>query len=101
MSGENRENGRALRLFVEARQTKHNSLTEASLPKDEFAEILVRGDQQGISLVSPLQNHLVRYAGLRLGDVEHLEACSPQELHDGAIHALIAEQRHAASPGTE
>ena len=65
------------------------------LSEDEFAEVLVRGHENGTAGVRFVQDLLVNDAGCQLGDVQHLVAVPAQTLHHGPLDAFIRKQIHA------
>jgi hypothetical protein len=65
--------------------------------KDELAEILVQGNEHRSAFVRLSEHGVVRHAGRRLGDVNHLVPVRPKLLYDRAIYALVADEVHAAT----
>jgi len=65
------------------------------LPEYQFAEVLVRREQQGTSVVGLLEDFLIGSPGGQFGHVEDIVAVMSESFHHRAIHAFIREQVHA------
>lgn len=61
----------------------------------QFAEVLVRREQQGTLVVGLLEDLLIGSPGGQFGHVEDIVAVMPESFHHRAIHAFIREQVHA------
>jgi hypothetical protein len=75
-------------------ETTLNALN-ASLPENEFAEVLVRRDQERTPRVRLLQDNLVWNARGQFRDVPDVVAIVPESLHHCSVNAFICQQVHA------
>ena len=71
-------------------------MRHAFLAKHQFTEILIRGDKHRTPLVGRMQHLFVVDPCDRLGHIENIVAICAQPFDDGAIHALIGGEFHAA-----
>lgn len=64
---------RRLQVVCEPRQPEQDHASvDAVLPKDEVAEVLVRGDQQRPDVVGPLQHRVIIHSRIQLCDILYL-----------------------------
>lgn len=93
--------GNELRL-VERGQPRQSDQQDAGvyqpLPKDEFAEILVLGQEQRRFFVGDLKHLVIGNTRVHLANRQDLMTIRPQ-LHDGGgVDILVGQQAHAACP---
>ncbi len=94
--------GHELGLLVPAKplQThKQYACMEATLPKDQFAEVLVAGHQQGTKAIRLRQYALIRQTRRELGDIGDIVTVFAERFYDAPVDALITVKVQAASPG--
>lgn len=85
-----------LRHIRQTRQPEqHNSGMGSPLPEYQFAEVLVRREQQRTSVVGLLEDLLISSTGGHIGHIEYVVAITPESFHHRAIHAFIRQQVHA------
>lgn len=79
---------------------KNHALMDERSSEDQFAEILVFGDEHGpVGICSP-EDDLVGDTRLHFSDRNHFMTGLAQFLDNTAVEVFVGEEFHAAWPGT-
>ena len=66
-------------------------LTFSGACENQFAEVLVRGNQHRFGLEREGRDILIHQSRRKLGDIGDIVASRTEPLHDGTVEALISE----------
>jgi hypothetical protein len=87
--------------WIDSRKAQEqDSLGGLTFPKNELAEIFVRGYQEPTLRKREGQNLWIRHAGPKLGDIGDIEAECPESFDDLAIDTLVREKVHPTVLGS-
>jgi hypothetical protein len=78
---------------------KNDTGGRETLAENEFAEVLVGGQEQDISLLCESEDIGVAAAGSFLGEVDDREALYPKGVNDLLVDPFVGDDSHAAGRG--
>lgn len=89
MIGDNSRHDRSLDIRVHAGKPKQNdAAVDQAASKNKLAEVLIAGDENGVSFAGDLQDYLVRSSAVVISDREYVVLGS-KPIDDLSIHPFV------------